>query len=121
MILQLRQIQRDLNYEFQLNTALRNKIIMFYNNISACNVAILQSTIIIVKLINNIYIAIENNKEVIKTKKFELFNFETYFINRKYYINRSFNLTYNKPFTYFFLFNNDFQKKKCFVCDKTNC
>ena len=41
MILQLRQIQRDLNYEFQLNTTFRNKIIMFYNNILAYNVAIL--------------------------------------------------------------------------------
>ena len=70
---------------------------------------------------NNIYAAIENNEEVIKTKKFELFDFETYFINRKYYINRSFNLIYNKPFTYSFSFNNDFQKKKCFVCDKTDC
>ena len=41
MILQLRQIQRDLNYEFQSDTALRNKIIMFYSNILAYNVAIL--------------------------------------------------------------------------------
>ena len=41
MILQLRQIQRDLDYEFQSDTALRNKIIMSYNNIPACNVAIL--------------------------------------------------------------------------------
>ena len=41
MILQLRQIQRGLNYEFQSNTALRNKIIMSYNNIPAYNVIIL--------------------------------------------------------------------------------
>ena len=41
MILQLRQIQRDLNYEFQSDTVFRNKIIMFYSNILAYNVAIL--------------------------------------------------------------------------------
>ena len=41
MIQQLRQIQRDLNYEFQSNTALRNKIIIFYSNIPAYSVAIL--------------------------------------------------------------------------------
>ena len=41
MILQLRQIQRDLNYEFQLDTAFRNKIIMSCSNIPAYNVAIL--------------------------------------------------------------------------------
>ena len=41
MILQLRQIQRDLNYEFQSDTTLRNKIVIFYNNIPAYNVAIL--------------------------------------------------------------------------------
>ena len=41
MILQLRQIQRDLNYEFQSDTTLRNKIIIFYNNIFAYNVTIL--------------------------------------------------------------------------------
>ena len=69
-------------------------------------------------MINNIYVAIENNKEVMKTEKFEPFDFETYFINRKYYINRPLNLIYNKPFTYSSSFNNDFQKKKCFVCDK---
>ena len=94
---------------------------MFYNNISACSVAILQSTIIIVELINNIYAAIENNEEVIKAEKSESLDFETYFIDRKYYINRSLNLTYNKSFTYSSPFNNDFQKKKCFVCDKTDC
>ena len=87
MILQLRQIQRDLNYEFQLNTVLRNKITMFYNNILAYNVAILQQTITIVELINNIYATIENNKKIIKTKKSESLDSETYFINRKYYIN----------------------------------
>ena len=112
MILQLRQIQRDLNYEFQSNIALRNKIIMFYNNILVYNVAILQQTIIIVELINNIYVIIENNEEIIKVEKFELFNFATYFIDRKYYINRHFNLEflnfiYNKPSSS----NNDFQKK----------
>ena len=110
-----------MNYEFQLDTALRNKIIMSYNNIPACNVAILQPTIIIVELINNIYVAIENNEEIIKVEKFESFDSETYFIDRKYYINRSFNFTYNKSFTYFSPFNNGFQKKKCFVCDKTDC
>ena len=97
-----------MNYEFQLNTAFRNKIIMFCSNISACSVAILQSTIIIVELINNIYVVIENNEEVMKVEKFELFDFETYFIDRKYYINRPLNLIYNKPFTYSSSFNNDF-------------
>ena len=121
MILQLRQIQRDLNYEFQSNTTLRNKIIMFYNNISAYSVAILQSTIIIVELINNIYAVIENNEKVMKVEKFELFDFKTYFIDRKYYINRFLNSIYNKSFTYSFSFNNDFQKKKCFICDKIDC
>ena len=122
MVLQLRQIQRDLNYEFQSDTAFRNKIIMSYSNISAYSVAILQLTIIIVELINNIYAIIENNEEIMKAEKFESFNFKTYFIDRKYYINRLFNLIYNK-----FIFfsssspsNNDFQKKKCFICDKTN-
>ena len=121
MILQLRQIQRDLNYEFQLNTALRNKIIMFYNNIPAYNVAILQYTIIIIELINNIYIIIKNNKKVIKIEKSELFNFETYFIDHKYYINRFLNLIYNKLSASSSSFNNNFQKKKCFVCDKIDC
>ena len=41
MILQLRQIQRDLNYEFQSNTVFRNKIIMSCSNIFAYSVAIL--------------------------------------------------------------------------------
>ena len=110
-----------MNYEFQLDTALRNKIVISYNNISTYNVAILQSAIIIIELINNIYAAIENNEEVIKIEKFELFDFETYFIDRKYYINRFFNPIYSKPFTYFFSFNNGFQKKKCFICDKIDC
>ena len=91
---------------------------MSYSNIFAYNVAILQSTIIIVELINNIYAAIENNEEIIKTEKFESLDFETYFIDRKYYINRPFNLIYNKSFTYSFSFNNDFQKKKYFIYDK---
>ena len=117
MILQLRQIQRDLNYEFQSDTAFRNKIIMFYNNIPACSVAILQSTTIIVELINNIYAAIENSEEVIKAEKFESLDSETYFIDHKYYINRPFNPIYSRlspP-------NIGFQKKKCFVCDKIGC
>ena len=121
MILQLRQIQRGLNYEFQSDTAFRNKIIMSCSNIPACSVAILQPTITIVELINNIYVAIENNEEVIKTEKFESLDSETYFINRKYYINRPLNSIYSKSFTYSSPFNNDFQKKKCFIYDKTNC
>ena len=100
-----------MNYEFQSNTILRNKIIIFYNNIPAYNVAILQQTTIIVELINNIYVIIENNKEIMKTKKFELFDSETYFIDRKYYINKSLNLIYNKSFASSSSFNNDFQKK----------
>ena len=94
---------------------------MSCSNISAYSVAILQSTIIIVEIINNIYVAIENNEKVIKAEKFESFDSETYFIDRKYYINRPLNPTYNKPFTYSFSFNNDFQKKKCFICDKIDC
>ena len=123
IILQLRQIQRDLNYEFQSDTALRNKIIMSYSNIPACSVAILQSTITIVELINNIYVAIENNEKVMRAEKSESFDLETYFIDRKYYINRLFNLIYNKliSFSSSSPSNNGFQKKKCFVCDKTDC
>ena len=94
---------------------------MSCSNIPAYNVAILQSTIIIVELINNIYAAIENNEEVMKVEKFESFDFETYFIDRKYYINRPLNFIYNKSFTYSSSFNNGFQKKKCFVCDKIDC
>ena len=56
-----------------------------------------------------------------KVEKSKLFDFKTYFINRKYYINRPFNLIYNKSFLSSSPFNNDFQKKKCFVCDKINC
>ena len=56
-----------------------------------------------------------------KAEKFESFNFETYFIDRKYYINRPFNFIYSKSFTYSSSFNNDFQKKKCFICDKIDC
>ena len=108
MVLQLRQIQRGLDYEFQSDTTLRNKIIIFCSNIPAYNVAILQQMIIIVELINNIYAAIENNEEIMKTEKSESFDFETYFIDRKYYINKSLNLIYNKPFTSFSPFNNDF-------------
>ena len=121
MILQLRQIQRGLNYEFQLNTAFRNKIIMFCSNIPAYSVTILQYTIIIVELINNIYVIIENNKDIMKVEKSESFDLETYFIDRKYYINKPLNLIYNKPSASSFSFNNDFQKKKCFVCNKINC
>ena len=90
---------------------------MSYNNIPVCSVIILQSTITIVELINNIYAAIENNEEVMKIEKSESFDSETYFIDRKYYINRSFNLTYSKSSPS----NTGFQKKKCFVCDKTGC
>ena len=82
---------------------------MFCSNILAYNVAILQQTITIVELINKIYAAIENNEEVIKVEKFELLDLATYFINRKYYINRHFNFgslnfIYNKSFS----LNNDF-------------
>ena len=93
---------------------------MFCSNIPAYSVTILQQTIIIVELINNIYAAIENNEKIIKAKKSEPLGFEIYFIDRKYYINRPLNLIYSKFFASFFPFNNDFQKKKCFVCDKIN-
>ena len=56
-----------------------------------------------------------------KIEKSESFDFKTYFIDRKYYINKSFNFIYNKFSASFFSFNNDFQKKKCFICDKINC
>ena len=96
---------------------------MSYSNIPACSVAILQSTITIVELINNIYVAIENNEKVMRAEKSESFDLETYFIDRKYYINRLFNLIYNKliSFSSSSPSNNGFQKKKCFVCDKTDC
>ena len=55
-----------------------------------------------------------------KTEKSEPLDPETYFINRKYYINQPLNFIYNKPFIYSSPFNNDFQKKKCFVYNKTD-
>ena len=70
---------------------------------------------------NNIYVIIENNEEIMKVEKSESFDSKIYFIDRKYYINKPFNLTYNKFSASFSPFNNDFQKKKCFVCDKINC
>ena len=90
MIQQLRQVQRSLDYEFQSDTALRNKIISACSNIPACSVAILQQTSIIAGLINNIYIAIENSEEAMKaerSKPLRLRLLITYFTNRKYYIN----------------------------------
>ena len=72
-------------------------------------------------MINNIYVAVENNEEIMKTEKSESFDSETYFIDRKYYINKSFNLIYNKPSASSSPFNNGFQKKKCFICDKISC
>ena len=43
-----------------------------------------------------------------KIKKFESFDSETYFIDRKYYINKSFNFIYSKFFASSSSFNNDF-------------
>ena len=117
MILQLRQIQRGLDYEFQSDTALRNKIVMSCSNIPACNVAILQQTTTIAGLINNIYAAIENNEEAMKAEKSDPLGPTTYFTDRKYYTNRPF----NRPPPSSSPSNNGFQKKKCFVCGKTGC
>ena len=113
MIQQLRQVQRSLDYEFQSDTALRNKIISAYSNIPACSVAILQQTSTIAGLINNIYAAIENSEEAMKAERSEPLRLGppiTYFTDRKYHINRP-------PSSN----NNNFRKKQCFICGKPGC
>ena len=111
MIQQLRQVQRSLDYEFQSDTALRNKIISSCSNIPACSVAILQQTSTIAGLINNIYAAIENSEEAMKAEKSEPLGLSiTYFTDRKYHINRP-------PSSN----NNNFRKKQCFICGKAGC
>ena len=88
IIQQLRQVQRSLNYKFQLDIALRNKIIALYSNIFTCSVVTLQQTFTIAKLINNIYTAIENSEEAIKAEKAKSLKLSTtYFTDRKYHIN----------------------------------
>ena len=85
MIQQLRQVQRSLDYEFQSDAALRNKIISAYSNIPACTVIILQQTFTITRLINNIYAAIENSEKAMKAEVAEPLGLSiTYFTNRKY-------------------------------------
>ena len=121
MILKLRQIQRGLDYEFQSDTALRNKIVTSCSNIPACTVAILQQTPTIAGLINNIYTAIENHEEAIKAERSEPLVPGTFFTDRKYYTNRPPNYSNNgksspkpSPSTYD-------SSKKCFVCGRTGC
>ena len=109
MVLQLRQIQRGLDYEFQSDTALRNKIVTLCSNIPTYSVAILQQTSTIAGLVNNIYTALENHEEAIKAERSEPLGFGTYFTNRKYYTNR--------PPSH----ENHFQKKQCIVYGKTGC
>ena len=113
MVQQLRQVQRSLDYEFQSDTALRNKIISACSNIPACSVAILQQTSTIAGLINNIYAAIENSEEAKKAERSEPLGLgppTTYFTDRKYHINRP-------PSSN----NNNFRKKQCFICEKAGC
>ena len=118
MIQQLRQVQRSLDYEFQSDTALRNKIISSCSNIPACSVAILQQTSTIAGLINNIYASIENSEEAMKAERDEPLGLSTtYFTDRKYHINRP--PLDNNRFTP--SSNNRFQKKQCFICGKLGC
>ncbi len=119
MVLQLRQIQRGLDYEFQSDTALRNKIVTSCSNVPACTVAILQHTPTIAGLINNIYAAIESNEEAIKAEKSEPLGPATYFTDRKYHTNRPPN--YSSKSSPFSPSNNSFRKKQCYVCGKTGC
>lgn len=55
--------------------------------------------IIIIKLINNIYIIIENYKKAIKVERSELLKLTIFYINRKYCINKLSN--YSKSNKYF--------------------
>ena len=113
MIQQLRQVQRGLDYEFQSDTALRNKIISSCSNIPVCSAAVLQHTSTIAGLINNIYAAIENNEEAMKAERSEPLGLSTtYFTDRKYHINRP-SSDNNRPS------NNN--RKQCFICGKQNC
>ena len=50
-----------------------------------------------------------------KIEKSESFDFETHFTDRKYYINKSLNLTYSKSSAFSFSFNDDFQKKMLYL------
>ena len=124
MIQQLRQVQRSLNYEFQSDSALRNKIISSCNNIPACSVAILQQTSTIAGLINNIYAAIENSEEAMKAEKAEPLGLPTtYFTDRKYHTNRpqSINRPPSNNNRFSSSSNNGFQRKLCFICGKPGC
>ncbi len=118
MIQKLRQIQRGLDYEFQSDLALRNKIVTSCSNVPACTVAILQPTTTIAGLINNIYAAIESNEEAMKAEKSEPLAPATYFTDRKYYTNRPPNYSKSSQPS---PSNNSFQKKQCYVCGKTGC
>ena len=77
-------------------------------NIPACSVTILQQTTTIAGLINNIYAAIEHNEEAMKAERFESLGPATFFIDRKYYINRSPNYGNSSKYSLSSPFRNSF-------------
>ena len=95
---QLRQIQRSLDHEFQSDSALRNKIISVCSNVPACGFAVLQQTVSIPGLINNIYAAIENSEGATRAERLESLSNSTYFTDRKYYTRDPDKLSDNRIF-----------------------
>ena len=125
MTYQLRQIQRSLDPEFQSDSALRNKIISACSTVPACGFAVLQQTINIPGLINNIHAAIENSEGAVRAERLEPLGNSIYFTDRKYYTrdpNPNSNPTHSNPiYTPSSNRTSRFQKKRCFVCGKEGC
>ena len=111
------QIQRSLDYKFQLDSALCNKIVAACSNVPACSFAVLQQIRTIADLINNIYAAIENSKEVMKAERLEPLGLATYFTNQKYYNNCPPNHPSSRQN------NSQFgnRKQRCFISQKEDC
>ena len=83
MVQNLRSIQRDLDREFQSDTAIHNKVISAVSDIPACSSAVLQQVSSLAALLNNIYTAIKNYEAAIKAEQLDPSNSNptSYFIN----------------------------------------
>ena len=117
MAQRLRQIQRSLDYKFQSDSALCNKIVAVCSDVPAGSFAVLQQTITIASFINNIYAAIENSKEAIEAEKLEPLGLAIYFTDQKYYNSCPSNCPSSRQN------NSQFGNRKqcCFVCQKEDC
>ena len=129
LIKKLRHLQHDLNEEFRIDKFIHNKLITACQEVSACQYACYKSSNDLADLINDLQSSIItfNKSHFYEINSYQLQSEIAYYTDRRYRSRRrpsdDLNQSYDRKKNNFdrAMIPYNAKKKRCFICNRTNC